>query len=116
MIETDLERAHDAGGKRIGICLDVGHAHIEGDLVDAIETVSEHLIAVHAHDNRGRADDHLLPFEGTIDWPGAMTTIQKVGYDGPIVCPEMVANEDRRTETLARARQARARLERLLAH
>ena len=54
----------------VGICLDFGHAHLDGDVVDAIETVSEHLIATHVHDNRGRADDHLLPFDGTIDWAG----------------------------------------------
>ena len=54
----------------VGICLDFGHAHLDGDLVDAIETVSEHLIAVDVHDNHGRTDDHLVPFEGTIDWAG----------------------------------------------
>ena len=31
-------------GRPVGICLDFGHAHIDGDLVDAIETVSEHLV------------------------------------------------------------------------
>ena len=41
-------------GADVGICLDFGHAHMDGDLVDAIETVSEHLIATHVHDNRGR--------------------------------------------------------------
>ena len=48
----------------VGICLDFGHAHMDGDLIDAIETVSEHLVTTHVHDNRGRADDHLVPFEG----------------------------------------------------
>ncbi len=70
---------------RVGICLDFGHAHMDGDLVDAIETVSEHLVTTHVHDNRGRTDDHLLPFEGTIDWPGALTAIQKVGYEGTLL-------------------------------
>ena len=49
------------------------------------KTVSEHLIATHVHDNRGRADDHLVPFEGTIDWPAALTAVQKVGYDGALM-------------------------------
>jgi sugar phosphate isomerase/epimerase len=64
------------------ICLDLGHARLDGDLVDAIETVSEHIALVHASDNRGRHDDHLVPFDGTIDWPAAITGLQKVGYDG----------------------------------
>ena len=37
------------------------------------------------HDNRGRTDDHLVPFEGTIDWPAALTAVQKVGYEGPLM-------------------------------
>jgi len=94
------------------ICLDLGHAHIEGDLMDAIETVAEHLSLVHAHDNRGRSDDHLLPFEGTIDWPAAMMALQKVGYEGTIIL-EPAAREPQK-ETLARARTACRRLEQLL--
>ena len=58
---------------------------MDGDLLDAIETVSEHLIATHVHDNRGRTDDHLVPFDGTIDWPAALTAVQKVGYDGTLL-------------------------------
>ena len=34
----------------VGICLDFGHAHMDGDLVDAIETVSDHS----DHDPRAR--------------------------------------------------------------
>ena len=39
----------------VGICLDFGHAHMDGDLVDAIETVSEHLID-HARARQPRPD------------------------------------------------------------
>jgi sugar phosphate isomerase/epimerase len=96
-----------------GICLDFGHAHLDGDLVDAIETVSEHLIATHVHDNAGRSDDHLLPFDGTIDWPAALTAVQKIGYDGPLMLEVNPRGTTR--ETLARARQARQRMEQFLA-
>jgi sugar phosphate isomerase/epimerase len=102
---------HDLEG--VGICLDFGHAHLDGDVVDAVETVSEHLIATHLHDNRGRTDDHLLPFDGTIDWAGTLLAVQKVGYDGPFMF-EIVPNESTR-ETLARARATRQRIEALLA-
>lgn len=94
------------------ICLDLGHAHLEGDLVDAIETVSEHIAVVHAHDNRGRSDDHLVPFDGTIDWPAALTALQKVGYDGTVVLE--IATTGSTKDALARARTARGRMERLL--
>jgi sugar phosphate isomerase/epimerase len=105
-----VEEIIDATG--VGICLDFGHAHIDGDVVDAIETVSEHLIATHVNDNRGRNDDHLLPFEGTIDWAAALTAVQKVGYDGPLTLE--VAAHGSEKDTLQNARLARQRMERLL--
>ena len=97
----------------VGVCLDFGHAHIDGDLLDAIETVSGHLVTTDVHDNRGRTDDHLVPFEGTIDWPAAMTAVQKVGYDHTLMF-EIAAHRSPK-ETLERAQQARRRLELLLA-
>jgi sugar phosphate isomerase/epimerase len=109
-VEDDVEGLE---GRPVGICLDVGHAHMDGDLVDAIETVSEHFVTTHVHDNRGRADDHLVPFEGTIDWPAALTAIQKVGYEGPLMFE--IAAHGSAKETLARAQKARQRMERLLA-
>lgn len=98
---------------RVGICLDFGHAHMDGDVVDAIETVSEHLIATHVHDNGGRTDDHLVPFDGTIDWPSALTAVQKVGYDGTLLL-ELAARGSSK-DTLKRAQKARDRMEKLLA-
>jgi sugar phosphate isomerase/epimerase len=99
--------------RAVGVCLDFGHAHMDGDVIEAIETVSEHLMTTHVHDNRGRTDDHLLPFEGTIDWPAALTAVQKVGYDGTLVLE--IAAHGSPKETLQRARKARERMENLLA-
>ena len=62
--------------------MDFGHAHLMGDVADAVETAAEHLITTHVHDNSGREDDHLVPFQGTIDWAAALMTMQKIGYDG----------------------------------
>ena len=98
----------------VGICLDFGHAHLDGDVLDAVETVAEHLIATHVHDNRGRSDDHLLPFDGTIDWAGTLLAVQKVGYEGGFML-EIVARGSTK-DTLARAREMREKMEQLLAH
>jgi sugar phosphate isomerase/epimerase len=96
----------------VGICLDFGHAHLDGDVLDAVETVSEHLVATHVHDNNGRTDDHLLPFAGTIDWAGTLLAVQKVGYDGPFMF-EIVPRGSTR-EMLVRARSARQRIESIM--
>jgi len=93
----------------VGVCLDFGHAHMQGDVIDAIETLSGVLVATHVHDNHGRRDEHLVPFEGTIDWAGAFAALQKIGYDGTLMLE--LAGADPAAPALERARQAIARLE-----
>jgi len=121
VIPNELSRAgslvhfveEDLDAPEVGICLDFGHAHMDGDLLDAIETVSGHVITTHVHDNRGRTDDHLVPFDGTIEWPAAMTAVQKIGYDQTLLFE--IASHGSPKDTLARAQRAREKLERLLA-
>ena len=68
-----------------GICLDFGHAHLTGGAPEAAEALSGHVITTHVHDNHGQLDDHLVPFDGTIDWAATLMAISKVGYAGPLV-------------------------------
>jgi len=105
-IEDELEATD------IGICLDSGHAFLMGDLIDAIEAVSGHLVTTHLHDNRRVSDDHLVPFDGAIDWAEAAMTLQKVGYEG-VWLFELAATDTPR-RVLERAESARRRLERFL--
>ncbi len=97
----------------LGICFDVGHARLQGDVVDALETVSGYLVTTHVHDNRGRTDDHLVPFEGVIDWAELLIGLQKVGYGGTLMY-ELAAGGDGVDATLRRAATARARMEAML--
>jgi len=108
MLEEDLEL--DPPGA--GICLDMGHAFLMGDLVDAMEVASGHLVTTHVHDNRGKEDDHLVPFDGRIDWPTALMSLQKVGYDGVIMFE--LANTGDAREVLRKSVQVRARFEDIL--
>ncbi|WP_263355698.1 sugar phosphate isomerase/epimerase family protein [Acidicapsa ligni] len=55
--------------KRIGVCLDTGHAHITVGVTDAIATLGDRIVSVHVHDNHAVRDEHLWPGEGSIDWP-----------------------------------------------
>ena len=96
----------------VGICLDVGHARLMGDVVDAIETCSGHVVSTHLHDNRGKSDDHLVPGQGVIDWDAAVLAFQKVGYDGAWIFELAYAAE--RRPVLERAIKARERFEALL--
>jgi sugar phosphate isomerase/epimerase len=96
-------------GVDVGICLDYGHAHLMGDLGDAIETVSGHLWTTHVHDNGGTRDDHFVPYAGSIDWDAAMMETQKIGYDGTLMFE--VADTGDPVQVLERCVKARARLE-----
>src|SRR5690606_33949941 len=96
----------------VGVCLDSGHAFLMGDVADAVETVSGHLLTTHLHDNGGTRDEHLVPFDGGIAWPTVLTTLQKVGYDGAWMF-ELAATGSPK-QVLDRAARARARFERLL--
>lgn len=99
----------------LGICLDVGHARLQGDVLEALETVAGYLVTTHLHDNGGRKDDHLVPFAGVIDWPELAIGFQKVGYDGTLLF-ELAPGPDGADATLDRAGRARKRLEGLLGH
>ena len=108
ILESELE------GSRTGICLDFGHAHLMGEVADAVETVAEHIITTHVHDNHGRDDEHLVPYRGSIDWDQALVTMQKIGYEGTYLM-ELAGTGDA-ASILEDARRARARFERTLAH
>jgi len=103
LIENELE------GVNVGVCLDYGHAHLMGDLGEAIETLSGHLWTTHVHDNGGTRDDHLVPFAGTIDWDAAMMATQKIGYDGALILE--VGDTGDPVDVLRRAAKARDRIE-----
>ncbi len=105
LVESDLEAD-------LGICMDVGHARLMGDVVEAIETCSGHLVATHIHDNRGRNDDHFVPGKGSIDWDATLLAFQKIGYDG-VWMFELAAAADRRP-VLEQAVKARDRFQALL--
>jgi sugar phosphate isomerase/epimerase len=53
---------------RIGVCLDLGHAHITVGIPEAISTLGSRIGSVHVHDNHAVRDEHLWPGDGNIDW------------------------------------------------
>jgi sugar phosphate isomerase/epimerase len=86
---------------KVGIALDFATAGKGGGLADAIETASEHLVAVR------------VPAESAIDWASVMTTLQKVGYEEPLTIDVDPRGPAR--DPLTRARTLRERLDRLIA-
>jgi sugar phosphate isomerase/epimerase len=105
LIENDLD------GIRLGICMDVGHAFLSGDAAEAIETAGGYITTTHLHDNTRRRDDHLVPFQGAVDWPGVVMAFEKIGYDGVFMFE--IKRQQSTAATLEQAARARKRLESL---
>ena len=61
----------------IGVCLDLGHAHLGPGVAAAVETLKPHIRSVHVHDNHGLKDEHLWPGKGSIDWSQTMEALRK---------------------------------------
>lgn len=85
--------------ENVGICLDSGHLHAHfNDELD-FSLFKDKIFCVHLHDNLGEKDQHLIPFEGTIDWKWLTTQLKECGYTGPVTL-ELVYQNDYVNEDL----------------
>lgn len=66
----------------VGLCVDLGHAHVEGNVVEELEIALPRLHHLHVHDNDGCTDAHLPPGQGTIPWTEVLQTLHRAGFDG----------------------------------
>ena len=60
----------------IGVCFDVGHAHLAPGVKNAFETLKELIRTTHVHDNNNERDEHLWPGGGTVDWKQAVELLR----------------------------------------
>ncbi|MGB6234058.1 MAG: sugar phosphate isomerase/epimerase family protein [Candidatus Acidiferrales bacterium] len=94
-------------------CFDFGHAHMEDGVEISFEPMHEHVVMVHAHDNHGEKDEHLLPHSGNVDWDAAMGVLSSAQQDLPIVLE--VRAQSANAPSLADATAAFEKLEQSLA-
>jgi len=62
--------------KDIGVCLDVGHAHLGDGVAPVLGELRPLIRSSHLHDNKGDRDSHLWPGDGTIAWEETMTELK----------------------------------------
>ena len=60
----------------------LGHAHVDGGVLDELEQAAPRLCHLHLHDNDGRSDAHLAPGQGTIPWAQVLERLHAAGYQG----------------------------------
>lgn len=69
----------------LNYCMDLGHAHLQGEIFDFINSFGSKIKHVHVSDNEGILDQHLPIGEGTVDWESAISALRKSGFDGWVV-------------------------------
>ena len=76
-----------------GFCLDIGHNSCYTPHIPMMQLYGDRILCTHIHDNRGvtqpgnidyRDDNHLLPFDGILDWKWFAKTLNATGYTGPM--------------------------------
>src|SRR5712692_6707543 len=90
---------------------DIGHAHLtefpeDERLEKSFAPLRDFVSSVHLHDNHGEKDEHLPPYDGSIDWPSAVKILQsapqtslplvlelkeKIGHEAPASAEQLAA-------------------------
>ena len=91
------------------VCFDAGHAHLTGGVQPAFRTLRDRIAVMHINDNHGEKDEHLLPYEGEIDWAQAIPDFRSAGRHFPILFE--LNYERKEPNTLARVREVIDRFE-----
>ncbi len=80
--------------KYTGTCLDTSHLNLCGMCMgDAIQQLGGCVKEVHVSDNKGKKDDHALPYEGTFDWDDFLHGLKDIQFDQTL-CFELMPEDD----------------------
>ena len=78
----DLEYLLTSLSPRAGICLDTGHGFLNENLFELMDALGERIFHLHVQDTHRGSDEHLLPFQGEIDWEKFMIKLSQIHYEG----------------------------------
>lgn len=99
---------------------DIGHAYMgeepqEERIAKAFEPMRDLVASVHLHDNHGEKDEHLPPYDGSIDWKSAIPVLKSAPENNLAIVLELKekvgADAPGMTEQLAAARIAMNKFE-----
>lgn len=83
--EEHIALVEAADCENVGYCFDVGHAHyMHLDPYESIMKMRDRLWALHIHDNDSFSDQHLLPYQGTIDFERFAQALADAQYQGAV--------------------------------
>ena len=99
------------GADYMGLCIDTGHAYHDcGEkCFEYAQRYNDRVFMIHADDNHGDSDAHLLPFEGGFDWEGFAPILARSPYQFPVVMEPSCTEEGDDTAWLKKAFDAGSR-------
>ncbi len=85
----------------VGFCYDCGHEHCYTETVHFLEFYGDRVLCTHIHDNHGRnyedyysdPDEHLMPFDGNLDFADMMKRLKQSPYAGALTLEVVQENE-----------------------
>src|SRR5208337_4173739 len=80
-----VELLHAARFTDVGVCFDVGHAHMAPGITHAFETLRNLIRTTHVHDNDGQRDAHLWPGNGAVSWKETVALLRAAPHVPPLV-------------------------------
>ena len=87
ILRFSLDHIHDS---RYGFCYDTSHDNLTRYPLKIFKDYGHRLLTTHISDNRGKRDDHTLPYEGSFPWPAFCRIFSKIHFNGiPLLEVEM---------------------------
>ncbi|MEO5935843.1 MAG: sugar phosphate isomerase/epimerase family protein [Terriglobales bacterium] len=69
----------------VGVCFDIGHAHIMNTVARDFAIVKDYVRSTHIHDNARDRDAHLWPGEGNVDWKEGINLLRTAPHAPPLL-------------------------------
>lgn len=66
----------------IGFCYDAGHECCFTKGIRYLPLLGDRILCTHIHDNHGGPDEHLVPFDGTVDYRQMAAELRAINYTG----------------------------------
>ena len=108
-VQEWIKIATDLNDPTLRLTLDTGHAQIAGwDIAAVIRANTARIAQIHISDNKGAADDHLLPGDGVVNWQAIARAVRESD------CRATWILESGPFSSAADLRTGRERMERLL--
>jgi len=103
-----LELLHAGRFTDIGVCFDLGHAHLLSSVKQAFEVLKDRIRSTQVHDNKKDRDSHLWPGDtspgdGGIDWNEAMSLLRTAPHVPPLLLEVEGADGEKVSEKMAEA-------------